>query len=218
MPDADPRDERIAQLEHENALLRQQNGELAKKVDELVRRVEKLEKEIRRQKRQATPFAREKSAANPRKPGRPAGHPGAHRGKPDHVDEEVFAPLERCPCCGGEVIGMWMSSSSCSTCPRFERSYSASSRSAAGAEAAGAAFAAPHPAQVSTAGGAAVTLGPRALGLAAELKHRLGVPYRKVVDLFATYFGMRVRHSAFVHASVRLSRLGEPTSRDLFSR
>jgi len=147
-----------------------------------------------------------------RKPGRSRGHAGTWQAVPARADEEIFAPLCRCPACGGEVSGVedleqfvvdlpevrprvqrvvtqrgW--------CPRCRRRVRSS-----------------HPAQVSRAGGSArVSLGGRALGLAAELKHRLGVPYRDIAELFATYFGLAVSHSALVHGSVRLARRGKPT-------
>src|SRR5690242_16886539 len=171
-----------------------------------------MERQSRRDKRQATPFAHRKLVEVRRKPGRAAGHPAAWQSVPDHVDEEVFAPLPCCPHCQGGVADVeeveqfvvdlpevrphvkrivtqrgW-----CSHCRRRVRSS--------------------HPDQVSRAGGAAkMSLGPRAQGLAAELKHRLGVPYRKITDLLATYFKLKVTHAALVHASVRLGKAGEPT-------
>jgi hypothetical protein len=92
----DPRDERISELEKENADLRRQ-------VQELARRLKELEEKQRRDKKQAARFARRKHVPKRRKPGRAAGHPGAYQGVPDHVDEEVYAPLSECPDCHGEV-------------------------------------------------------------------------------------------------------------------
>jgi hypothetical protein len=69
-----------------------------------------------------------------------------------------------------------------------------------------------HPDQVSSAAGAArVALGPNALGLAADLKHRYGMAYRDVAELLGTYFGIRITHGALVQSSVRLARLGKQT-------
>jgi hypothetical protein len=39
-------------------------------------------------------------------------------------------------------------------------------------------------------------MGPRAKALAADLKHRLGIPYGKVADLFSNYFRLKVTASA----------------------
>jgi transposase len=70
-----------------------------------------------------------------------------------------------------------------------------------------------HPLRTSDAVGAASNqIGPVALSLAAELKHRLGVPYRKVTDLFDTYFGLAVSHGTLVRAERRLAEKGAPTS------
>ena len=41
-----------------------------------------------------------------KRPGRPAGHPGAYRPVPDHVDEEAEVPLTGCPCCGGPLAAV----------------------------------------------------------------------------------------------------------------
>jgi hypothetical protein len=62
-------------------------------------------------------------------------------------------------------------------------------------------------------GACANPIGPVALSLAAELKHRPGVPYRKITDLLATYFDLRVSHGTLVRAERRLARKGAPTFR-----
>lgn len=214
-------------LEADNAKLRREverlaresevlQGKLQKKIDDLIEQIDKLRKEnaeLRRAaKRQATPFARRRRVRVRRKPGRPAGHPAASQAVPDHVDENVEAPLDGCPCCGGavsdvkdheqfvvdippvrpHVTRVVTQSGWCGRCRQRVRTT--------------------HPSQVSRAGGAArVATGPRALGLAAEMKHRLGVPYRKIANLFAAYFGLRLTHGGFVHSSVRLAARGKPT-------
>ncbi len=210
MPEAsDPRDQRIAELERDNEGLRRQLVDLA-------RRIKELEERLRRSKRQAAPFAREQVVEIRGRPGRSPGHVGVWQAVPEHVDEELFAPLCRCPECGGEVTHVedleqfvvdlpevrpqvqkvvtqrgW-----CGRCRRKVRST--------------------HPAQVSRAAGAArVSLGRRVLGLAAELKHRLGVPYRDIAAVFKSYFGLSVTHSALVHGSLRVARKGAATYRAL---
>src|SRR5262249_16132248 len=70
-----------------------------------------------------------------------------------------------------------------------------------------------HPEQTSDAlGVAGNTLGPVVLTMAAELKHRLGVSYRKVSDFLATYTGLHVAPATFVRAEQRLAALARPTS------
>jgi transposase len=69
-----------------------------------------------------------------------------------------------------------------------------------------------HPEQTSNAIGAAGnTFGPVLLTMAAELKHRLGVPYRKICDFFATYCDLDVCPATFVRAEQRLADLARPT-------
>jgi hypothetical protein len=130
-----------------------------------------------------------------------------------HIDEDVRAPLVTCPCCGGDELDelreheqyvvdippvqphvrrIVTESGYCRRCRKRVRTS--------------------HPDQVSTAHGAAkVALGPRVLGLAADLKHRYGMAYRDTASLLGQYFGVRVTHSALVHASVRLAHRGQAT-------
>lgn len=209
MAQSDPRDEELARLRQENAELRKLVEQLIAENRELRRKVEELS---RIGKRQATPFARRNRKERRKRPGRQAGHPGARRAVPCRVDREVRAPLRRCPHCAARVIAsreheqfvvdlpevtsfvtkIVTESGWCGCCRRRVRSQ--------------------HPEQISTAGGAAaVALGPRAMGLAAELKHRLGMPYRDIAAVFGSYLGLSLTHSALAHASRRLGRRGERT-------
>jgi len=49
------------------------------------------------------------------------------------------------------------------------------------------------------------------LTLAAEMKHRLGVSYRKICDFLATYCDLHVAPATFVRAEQRLADLARPT-------
>jgi transposase len=69
-----------------------------------------------------------------------------------------------------------------------------------------------HPEQTSDALGAAGnTLGPVVLTMAAELKHRLGVSYRKVADFLAAYADLHVAPATLVRAEQRLADFARPT-------
>ena len=73
-----------------------------------------------------------------------------------------------------------------------------------------------HPRQVSSATGAAgVSLGLRARALAADLKHRLGIPYRKVAELFQLAWGLEVTASGLCQADERLAEKAEPVYPEL---
>lgn len=170
-----------------------------------------LEEALRAAKRQAAPFRRRRRKG---RPGRKPGHAPANRPVPDHVDEDLFAPLQSCPCCGGDVedvvdlppqyvidllpeIRLWVrpfrtQSGWCRRCRRRVRS--------------------PHPEQHSTATGAAgVQVGPRALALGVDLKHRVGVPYEKISGVFYLFFGVTICAATWVRAEKRIAGRWEPT-------
>ena len=192
---------------------------LAAEVARLTARVATLEKELRRAGRQAAPFSKDRPKERPKPPGRKPGHAGAFRPPPPpgEVSETVRVPLERCPGCGGvlkevrdnapiyqselppgrPVIRRFDTQRGfCPRCRKMVRSR--------------------HPEQTSTATGAAGSqLGPNALALAADLKHRLGLSFRKIGDLFQTHFGIRVSAGALAQSSHRLAARGEPMYREL---
>jgi transposase len=63
-----------------------------------------------------------------------------------------------------------------------------------------------HPEQTSDALGAAASqLGPLALGLAAEMKVRLGISFGKIVDFFRVIFGVRVSRGGLAQSLPRLA-------------
>ncbi len=73
-----------------------------------------------------------------------------------------------------------------------------------------------YPQQVSSATGAAgVSVGPRAKALAADLKHRLGVPYRKIAELLEMAFGLKVTAGGLCQADERLAEKAEPIYEEL---
>jgi hypothetical protein len=51
--------------------------------------------------------------------------------------------------------------------------------------------------------------------LAADLKHRLGVSYRKIAELFETAFGLEVSPGGLCQAEARLAQQAEPLYREL---
>jgi transposase len=73
-----------------------------------------------------------------------------------------------------------------------------------------------HPEQHSTATGAAgVQVGPRALALGVDLKHRVGVPYEKISSVFQLFFGVTICAATWVRAEKRIAARLEPTYRAL---
>ena len=188
---------------------------LSGQVEALTARVAALEAELRRSKRQAAPFSRDEAKPDPKPPGRKPGHTGACRATPppEAVTETIRVPLTRCPDCGRSVERITDNRPIFQTdlppitpvirqrgwCPRCRKMVRSR-----------------HPQQTSTATGAAGSqLGPRAVALAADLKHRLGLSFRKVADLFQTHFGVTVTPGALAQANQRLARRAEPVYQDL---
>lgn len=185
--------------------LKQQNAELRREVGEARREM----------KRQAAPFRRRERVSDPKRPGRKKGHPPSNRAPPAEVDRDVNVPLCACPDCGGtditdvkklapqivvdippkirpEAVRYHNESGHCGGCRRRVRSK--------------------HPDQHSTAIGAAgVQLGPRLLALSVDLRHRVGTPYRKLVEIFLLVFGLKVSAGALVRAHQRIAGRCLPT-------
>jgi transposase len=135
------------------------------------------------------------------------------------VDQTVVAELVGCPYCGGEVHEVQDHEQFVVDLPEVEPTVTAVRTQSGYCQRCKRRVRSRHPAQVSSAGGAAkVSLGPRALGLAAELKHRQGMPYRDIAELFEHYFGLSVSHGALVHASVRLAQRGRASYAALCER
>jgi transposase len=206
------------QLRAENAALKQRLAELATVVQDLKAQ---LEAALRAGKRQATPFSKGTPKSKPKKPGQKPGHRAAHRPPPDHVDrlQEALLPAT-CPACGGAVLEdevevqyqediprpiptivtqFNVHVGHCGQCQRRVQGR--------------------HPDQTSEAlGAAAVQIGPNALGLAAEMKHGLGVSYGKVVRLLETSWGLQVARSTVARADARLANRLAPTYQQLLLR
>jgi len=210
------RAQRIAELEVQ---LRERDQLIAALQEKVRQLEEELEKTKRAGKRQATPFAREKREAEPKRPGRKKGQGKfSHRRKPapEEVRETKETPLDCCPECRGalserkeheqfvvdippvkpEITRYVTYSGYCSSCQQRVRSR--------------------HPEQISDAAGAAgVVVGPRAKALAADMKHRLGLSYGKVCELLNDAFGLRVSRGGWYQADVRLAEQSQPVYEEL---
>ena len=203
-----------ARLSREVAALRARGKVLQAQVSTLRAEVRTLREELRRARRKAAPFARERPKTDPKPPGRKPGHAASFRATPppEAVTETFHVPLTRCPDCGGPVERIQDNRPIFQTdlppikpiVRRFDtqRGWCPACRKAVRSR---------HPEQTSTAAGAACShIGPRAIALAADLKHRLGVSFRKVADLFGSAFGIRVTPGALAQACQRLARRAEP--------
>lgn len=208
----------IQQMQKEITQLKEQVRDLNDRNNGLSSKVEALEKTAARQ---AAPFrlAEKQRSSAPRKPGRPKGHPGAHRAIPQHIDQEIVVPLEKCPECGQavrdarpvvqyieelpvvrpQVIKLVTHEADCPHCQKAVRSA--------------------HPLQVSLAEGAAgVQLGPVALGVAAELNKKHGLTLRRTCAVLKQLFQLKLSPGGLVQALKRLAGKWEPSYENLLAR
>jgi transposase len=209
-PSPDPRDVRVAELE---AQLRQREA----LIEELRQRIAELE---RTAKRQATPFARQRRKENPKRPGRKAGQgrfASRARPTPDQVTETKEQALEACPICGGPVTDVKDHEQFVVDLPEVQPTVTRYLTHSGQCARCGQRVRSRHPEQISEATGAAgVVIGPRAKALAADLKHRLGVPYGKVAEILEVGFGLPVSRGGLCQADARLAEQARPVYGELF--
>jgi transposase len=198
-------------------IILQQQALLARQAQRLAELEEQVEQLQRAGKRQATPFARQQPKANPQPPGRQAGQ-GCFTYRtpppPETITQIKEEFLAGCPHCGGALSDL----RDCKTHQHFEvdipavqpcitryvthSGYCLHCRVRVRSR---------HPEQISQATGAAgVAMGPRAKALAADLKHRLGVPYGKIEELFEVAFGLPCSRGGLCQADARLAQQARP--------
>jgi transposase len=209
-------------------LIRQQRQQIARlQRDEQrgLRRLARLKKdnerlrglldEARRQpQRQTARFRRRNLKQRCRKVGRPAGHAADLRPTPtpEQTDRHIHVPCSVCPDCDSPLLELdqitqWQTdlppivpvvtkfTVATGYCPCCRRRVQGR-----------------HAEQISNAtGSAGNVIGPVALTMAAELKHRLGVPYRKICDFLATYANLDICPATLIRAEQRLANLARPT-------
>ncbi len=196
------------------------NRRQARQIDELRAEVDRLKAESeqtrRAGKRQAAPFSKGPRKPHPKRPGRPPGHAPSHRPPPppQQVDRTIEVPRPTaCPECRTPLDDAPVTVHdqyqidlpeptplitrfriAVVRCPaRFRRIQGR------------------HPEQTSDAlGAAAVQFGPRLLGFAADLEHRIGASYRKCSSVLLTLTGLVVTAAALVRSGHRLRRLAQP--------
>ena len=128
-----------------------------------------------------------------RKPGRKAGHPGSHQQRPTKADEIVEVPLEDCPHCHGSLENVHtceqyveeiIPAHTKIICYRTHKGYCPHCQRKVESR---------HPDQIPHR-----MIGSRALLIAAQLKHELGVPYRKTASVLKRLCGLSVTPGALV--------------------
>jgi len=200
-----------AELIAENEKLKARIAELEAALKETLAQ---LEAKGRASKRQAAPFSRGEKKENPKRPGRKKGHKPAHRAKPDKVDRVVDVPLKQAGClyCQGGLTNHRTEQQYQLDIPPVEAVVTQFNVEVAECMNCGRQAQGRHPEQTSDGlGPTAIHFGPRALGLAAEMKHALGVPYRKVGRILAEGFGFSASAGGLARAGQRLAKKAEPT-------
>jgi len=196
---------RITDLEAQNRTLKERVAELETEVASLNKELKEARSALLAQKRagkrQAAPFSKGKKKDNPRKAGRKKGHKAAHRPVPEQVDREVDVPLAQARClhCGGELLERKVMPQYQIDIPPVEPIVTRFNVETARCARCGRRAQGRDPQQVSDALGAAnIHFGPNLLSFAAEVKHALGLPYRKACParsrMGLPYFGKGLRY------------------------
>ena len=103
---------KVKRLDKQNRRLKEKNKKLEEEIRALKAQLEEYREKFFK-KKNVKPEG-EQQCSRPKKRGAPIGHPGTTRRKPEHVDEHVDVTLKRCPDCGGTNL---------SRCQRHEDHY-----------------------------------------------------------------------------------------------
>lgn len=214
-PSCQERQPTYEELLAENTRLRRRVAELEAVVEDLRRQVDELR---RGSKRQAAPFSKGEPKEHPRQPGRKPGHPPAHRLIPDQIDRIAAAPLpsRACPDCGGRIHEVEVVAQYQTDLPPIQPITTRFDVEVGTCQDCGKRVQGRHPDQTSEAlGSAAVQIGPHALALGCEMKHRLGISYGKIHTFFQSVFAFPLSRATLVRADHRLATLLTPTYEQL---
>ena len=191
---------------------------LSRELAGVKKRLAALETELRRGHRQAAPFSRDKPKDDPKKPGRKKGQGAFNRRQPPpkQKTETVNVPLDCCPHCGGPVTDKNTHEHFQTDLPLPEPTHTRFVTASGWCPRCKKRVRSRHADQASTAAGAAgVSVGPRAKAAAADLHHRLGVPYAKIADHFGSASGINVTPSALCQSSGRIAARLRPVYEQL---
>jgi transposase len=193
----------------------------ARPIDQWRAEVERLKAELeqsrRAGKRQAAPVSKGPPKAHPKRPGRKAGHPPSPRPlpPPELVDRTIAVPLPpECPECHAALAEAPVTVHDQYQIDRPEPEPIVTRFRVPLARGPACYRRVPgrHPEPTSDAlGAAAVPYGPRRLGFAADLKHRIGASYRQCSSVLLTLTGLVVASATLVRSGHRRRRLTLPS-------
>jgi transposase len=188
-------DTREQELLHRIAALEAENASLRARIAELEHQLVGLSASLPPSDDSPAPvFVKPKRQKRRRKkPGRKPGHPGSHRQRPTQADEVVAIPLENCPHCHGalenvhtceQYVEEVIPAQTKVICYRTYKGYCPHCQRTVESR---------HPDQIPHR-----MIGSRALLTAAQLKHELGVPYRKTASVLKRLCGLSITAGALV--------------------
>jgi hypothetical protein len=174
----------------------------------------KLEQVARESQRQTAKFPRRKLIPpdQHKRAGRKPGHDGAFRTIPKAVDRTIHVPCTKCPECRvkltepqtrelyqtdippitPQVTKFVVHGGTCPCCGKYRQGR--------------------HEEQITDPTPVVQSvLGPRVLGMAGDWKHRLGIVYRKITELFDTCFSLKVSPGTLSRAEIRFAQRALPT-------
>lgn len=186
-------------------------AELARRLAELERKLAEVTRDSQRQtakfpRRKLIPLAEQKPS------GRKPGHEGAFRAIPKQVDRTIRVPCRTCPECRVALVDpqtrdlyqtdippvrpvvtkFEVHGGTCPCCGKYRQGR--------------------HEEQITDPTPVVQSvLGPRVLGMAADWKHRLGIVYRKISELFDTCFSLKVSPGTLSRAEIRFAQRALPT-------
>jgi transposase len=205
VPDTDPRDARIAELERLLETERARVAQLEKLVEQLRAELEQLR---RRGKRQAAPFSRDETSNQRKRPGRKPGEgPFTNRPPPapDEVTERIrVEPPTSCPC-GGTVEAAGFEEVSNTDIPPVPKPIVTVYRvPLCRCKKCGRVVRGRHPDVAEDQYGAtAHRVGDRAMAAAHVLHYGTGIPVRKVPEVLKELTGISVTQSAITQDALR---------------
>ena len=197
--------QRCLELERQVSALQSQVAVLQEQLADVTKQ---LEEKSRARKRQAAPFRRGKKAGDAKKkPGRKPGHQGESRPDPtpDQVDRTIHVPVDVCPQCQSTLEEVATHVQFQTDIPPVQPIVTQFNVQVGFCACCQLRVQGQHPEQTSQALGAANhSLGPRATATAADMKYRLGIPFRKIADFYQTAFGFTCSAAGLCRAAQRL--------------
>ena len=200
---------KVQQLITRNAELETENQGLCNRIVELEQQIAKLVASPASAAKTATTvpgFAKPKRQKRRRKKsGQKPGHAGSYRRRPTEADEIVETPLEDCPHCHGAIENVTthqqyveevIPAQTTVVCYQTQNGYCQNCQRRVESR---------HPQQVPHR-----LIGPRALLIAAELKHAMGVPYRKVATVLKRLCGLSITAGALTQSMQSLAKWFTP--------